>query len=64
MSMIRQSLCALALVAALAPAAVAEPTRDYVVKDGDTCIKIATDELGDRQLYLKIHALNPQLGAL
>jgi hypothetical protein len=62
--MIRRSLCTAALIAALAATVHAEPTRDYVVKDGDTCIKIATDELGDRQLYLRIHALNPQLGPL
>lgn len=62
--MLRHPLRALGLVVALAAVARAEPTRDYVVQAGDTCIKVATEELGDRRLYLRIHALNPQLGAL
>ncbi|HEY4244547.1 MAG TPA: FecR domain-containing protein [Kofleriaceae bacterium] len=43
-------------------AAQAEPTRDYVVKPGDTCIGIVTRELGDRDQLDTLHRLNPQLG--
>lgn len=37
---------------------------DYVVGEGDTCIAIAGRQLGDRDRYVEIHQLNPQLGNL
>ncbi len=37
---------------------------DYVTRAGDTCVGIATRELGDRTAYLEIHRLNPALGPL
>ena len=42
--------------------AVAEPTTDYIVKDGDTCLGIAIGVLGDRGTLSTIHRLNPELG--
>ncbi|MFN0251770.1 MAG: FecR domain-containing protein [Kofleriaceae bacterium] len=42
--------------------AFAEPTVDYSVKDGDTCLGIAIGVLGDRVHLATIHRLNPQLG--
>lgn len=36
----------------------------YVVKDGDTCMKIAVEVLGDRRKLPTLHRLNPQLGKL
>lgn len=42
----------------------ATQTLDYVVREGDTCIAIAGRELGDRDRYVEIHRLNPQLGSL
>ena len=36
----------------------------YVVKKGDTCIKIAKRELGSRKAYREIHQHNPSLGKL
>lgn len=36
--------------------------RDYVVKEGDSCISIAKRELGDRRDYRVIHRHNPDLG--
>lgn len=53
---------ALALVAAAPAPAFAERTRDYVVKAGDTCMAIATRELGGQVHLDAMHRLNPQLG--
>lgn len=41
-----------------------EPTVEYIVKAGDTCVGIAQRELGDRDGYVAIHRLNPRLGKL
>jgi hypothetical protein len=46
----------------VAGTAAAEPTRDYVVKDGDTCLGIVNRELGDPKLIDALHRLNPGLG--
>lgn len=51
-------------VAGLVRPARADGTTDYVVKAGDTCYRIATRELGDRDQLDELHALNPQLGPL
>lgn len=55
--------CAVAL-AAPAPASADEPTTDYVVQGGETCMEIAVRVLGDRRLLPELHRLNPQLGPL
>jgi LysM repeat protein len=59
---VRQLFAAFVAVALAAPSAAAEPTRDYEVRDGDTCIAIATRELGDPKKVDEIHRLNPGLG--
>lgn len=51
------------LVAAGAAAAPPpEPTREYVVRDGDTCLGVVNRELGDPKLLDDLHRLNPHLG--
>jgi hypothetical protein len=52
------------VVMALAASASAEPTRDYVVRDRETCLEIAVRELGSTKDLVTLHRLNPQLGAL
>lgn len=47
---------------AVAGSVHAEPTRDYVIRSGDTCLAIATRELGDAKRLEDIHRLNPSLG--
>lgn len=47
---------------AVAGSVHAEPTRDYVIRSGDTCLAIATRELGDAKRLEDIHRLNPNLG--
>ncbi len=37
---------------------------EYVVKKGDTCVRIAKRELGSRRAYRLIHKHNPNLGKL
>ncbi len=37
---------------------------EYVVKKGDTCVRIAKRELGSRRAYRLIHKSNPKLGKL
>ena len=39
-----------------------EKTREYVVVQGDSCVKVATKELGKRKGYKEIHRLNKDLG--
>ncbi len=46
----------------VAAAAAAEPTRDYTVRDGDTCLGIVTRELGSSKQLEVLHRLNPGLG--
>ncbi len=50
------------IAAADMSAAAAEPTRDYVVQEGDTCLAIASRELGDPKKLKALHRLNPGLG--
>ena len=45
-------------------AAHAEPTTDYTVVEGDTCLGIAIGVLGDRAELAVLHRLNPQLGPM
>jgi hypothetical protein len=56
-------LVAVWLASAL-PASAGNGTRDYLVRDGDSCLGIAIRELGDRSAVRQIHKLNPQLGEL
>lgn len=53
-----------ALIASAVPASAGNGTRDYLVRDGDSCLGIAIRELGDRRAVRQIHKLNPQLGEL
>jgi len=53
---------AIAAFIAVAAPARADSTRDYVVKAGDTCVSIATRELGGQAQLGEFHRLNPQLG--
>ena len=43
-------------------AAAAEEFRNYTVVAGDSCLSIATRELGNRKRYKDLHMWNPQLG--
>lgn len=64
----RTAVLALAVLlgpALAGPTALAGPgTRDYQVRDGETCLEIAVRELGDRKAVKQLHKLNPQLGPL
>lgn len=62
----RRAALGLGIVLALAPArARAEvPTRDYVVRERETCLEIAVRETGDASGLAELHRLNPQLGPL
>lgn len=42
--------------------AAAEEFRNYTVVAGDSCLSIATRELGNRKRYKDLHMWNPQLG--
>jgi len=60
-----RAAAALALVAALAPAARAaaqDDLTDYTVRPGDTCRGIAARLYGDEEDYRQIHRHNPGLG--
>lgn len=62
----RSFALAAAIVAVCAPLSTRadEPTTDYVVQGGETCMEIAVKVLGDRRLLPELHKLNPQLGKL
>jgi hypothetical protein len=63
--MYRLALPAFAVAALVAPTvAHAQPTGDYVVQEGDSCMSIAIKVLGDRRKLPELHRMNPQLGAL
>src|SRR5262245_16943758 len=69
--MTRRSSFAAAALVALASTSAARSARaddvvtiDYVVKDGDTCYRIAASELGGRSQLEALHRHNPQLGPL
>lgn len=53
---------AIAMLAVRIAAADPEPTRDYIVKPGDSCMAIAVRELGGQEGLAVIHRLNPWLG--
>jgi LysM repeat protein len=60
----RAVAAAVVLVTAAAIARADEPTVDYVVRAGDTCLGISRRELGSAARLAELHRLNPGLGPL
>jgi len=58
------AVCAALTAPARADQPAPAPAATYVVQDGDSCMSIAVNVLGDRRQLRALHRLNPQLGKL